>query len=88
MEKVTQLDTFRIITERVGRFNVQGKRLLIPEMNPFSSHLLASIFHSFGVNAIVMDTYEGLDLGKKFTSGKECFPCIVTLGDILYFMEK
>jgi len=88
MEKVTQLDTFRVISERVGRFNVKGKRFLIPEMNPFGSHLLAAIFQSFGVNASVMDTYEGLDLGKKFTSGKECFPCIVTLGDILYFMEK
>ena len=88
MEKVTQLDTFRVISERVGRFNVKGKRFLIPEMNPFSSHLLAGIFRSFGVNASVMDTYEGLDLGKKFTSGKECFPCIVTLGDILSFMEK
>ncbi len=88
MEKVTQLDTFRVIAERVGRFNVEGKRFLIPEMNRFSSHLLAGVFQSFGVNASVMETYEGLDLGKKFTSGKECFPCVVTLGDILYFMEK
>jgi len=88
MEKVTQLDTFRLMAERVGRFNVEGKRFLIPEMNRFSSHLLAGVFQSFGVNASVMETYEGLDLGKKFTSGKECFPCVVTLGDILYFMEK
>ncbi|NVL92887.1 MAG: CoA activase [Desulfobacterales bacterium] len=88
MEKVTELDTFRVIAERVGRFNVEGKRFLIPEMNRFSSHLLAGVFQSFGVNASVMETYEGLDLGKKFTSGKECFPCVVTLGDILYFMEK
>ena len=88
MEKVTQLDTFRLIAERVGRFNVEGKRFLIPEMNRFTSHLLAGVFQSFGVNASVMETYEGLDLGKKFTSGKECFPCVVTLGDILYFMEK
>jgi len=88
MEKVTQLDTFRLMAERVGRFNVEGKRFLIPEMNRFSSHLLAGVFQGFGVNASVMETYEGLDLGKKFTSGKECFPCVVTLGDILYFMEK
>jgi predicted nucleotide-binding protein (sugar kinase/HSP70/actin superfamily) len=88
MEKVTQLDTFRVMAEGVGRFNVQGKRFLIPEMNPFNSHLLAGVFHSYGVNSEVMKTYEGLDLGKKFTSGKECFPCVVTLGDILYFMER
>jgi predicted nucleotide-binding protein (sugar kinase/HSP70/actin superfamily) len=88
MEKITQLDTFRVMAERVGRFDVRGKRFLIPEMNPVNSHLLAGVFKSYGVKSEVMETYEGLDLGKKFTSGKECFPCVVTLGDILYFMEK
>ena len=88
MEKVTKLDTFKAISEGIGRFSVQGKRFLIPEMNRFTSHLLGGVFRSFGVNSEVMETYEGLDLGKKFTSGKECFPCIVTLGDILFFMEK
>jgi predicted nucleotide-binding protein (sugar kinase/HSP70/actin superfamily) len=88
MEKVTQLDTFRDMAERVGRFSAQGKRFLIPEMNPMNSHLLAGVFQGFGTPAEVMETYTGLDLGKKYTSGKECFPCVVTLGDILYFMEK
>jgi predicted nucleotide-binding protein (sugar kinase/HSP70/actin superfamily) len=27
-------------------------------------------------------------MGKEFTSGKECFPCQVTLGDILYFLRQ
>ena len=88
MAKVTQLDTFRVMAERVGRFDVQGKRFLVPEMNPVNSHLLAGVFKSYGVKSEVMETYEGLDLGKKYTSGKECFPCVVTLGDLLYFMEK
>jgi len=88
MEKVTQLDTFRVISERVGRFSVQGKTFLIPEMNRIGCHLLAGVFRGFGTNAKVIETYEGLDLGKEFTSGKECFPCIVTLGDILLFMKK
>jgi len=88
MEKVTQLDTFRDMAERVGRFSAQGKRFLVPEMNPMNSHLLAGVFQGFGTPAEVMETYTGLDLGKKYTSGKECFPCVVTLGDILYFMEK
>jgi len=88
MEKITQLDTFRTMAERVGRFYAQGKRFLIPEMNPMNSHLLAGVFQSFGTPAEVLETYAGLDLGKKYTSGKECFPCVVTLGDILYFMEK
>jgi predicted nucleotide-binding protein (sugar kinase/HSP70/actin superfamily) len=88
MKKVHQLDTFRVISERVGRFDVQGKRFLIPEMNRIGGHLLAGVFRGFGISASVMETFEGLDLGKEFTSGKECFPCVVTLGDILLFMKK
>lgn len=88
MKKAHQLDTFRVISERVGRFDVQGKRFLIPEMSRIGSHLLAGVFRGFGISASVMETFEGLDLGKEFTSGKECFPCVVTLGDILLFMKK
>ena len=88
MKKVYQLDNFRTITERVGQFNAQGKKFLIPEMNRIGGHLLSGVLRSFGVNAEVMETYEGLDLGKKFTSGKECFPCVITLGDILLYMKK
>jgi len=55
MEKVYQLDAFRAISERVGKFNVEGKRLLIPEMNRIGSHLMAGVFRGFGINASVMD---------------------------------
>jgi predicted nucleotide-binding protein (sugar kinase/HSP70/actin superfamily) len=88
MNTVHQLDTFRVISEGVGRFNVQEKTCLIPEMNRVGCHLMAGVFRGFGIHAEVMDTYKGLDLGKEFTSGKECFPCVVTLGDILQFMKK
>ncbi|MCK4404507.1 MAG: CoA activase [candidate division Zixibacteria bacterium] len=29
-----------------------------------------------------------LILGRKFTSGKECYPCILTTGDLLKFLKK
>ena len=74
--------------EKVKQFDVTGKTLLIPEMAPFASRLLAACFRAVGVNALVMETYKGLALGKEFTSGKECFPCQVTLGDILYFLRR
>ena len=88
MNKVQQLEPFRVMSEGVGRFSVQGKTCLIPEMNRIGCHLMAGVFRGFGINATVMETYEGLDLGKEFTSGKECFPCVVTLGDILLHMQK
>jgi predicted nucleotide-binding protein (sugar kinase/HSP70/actin superfamily) len=67
---------------------LRKKTLLIPEMNQTGAHLLAATFRSFGLRARVMDTYKGLDLGKEYTSGKECYPCQVTMGDILHFIEK
>lgn len=80
--------TFQSFQDKVGRFKLKGKTFLIPQMNRIGAHLLAGAFRSFGVHALVMDTYKGLDLGKEFTSGKECFPCQVTTGDILLYMQK
>jgi predicted nucleotide-binding protein (sugar kinase/HSP70/actin superfamily) len=80
--------TFRSFSEKVGRFKLKGKTFLIPQMNRIGGHLLAGTFRSFGIHALVMDTYRGLDLGKEFTSGKECFPCQVTTVDILFYMQK
>lgn len=80
--------TFRSLSENVGQFDLRDKTLLLPEMNRIGCHLIAGTFRSFGINALVMETYKGLDLGKEFTSGKECFPCQVTTGDILLFIKK
>ena len=78
---------FDSLTRRIGKFHLQNKTVLIPAMNRIAAHLIAATFRSFGSNAMVLNTYEGLDLGKKYTSGKECFPCQVTLGDILFFLK-
>ena len=45
----------------------------------------ASVLRSCGIKAEVLPapTDESTELGRQFTNGKECFPCIVTMGDIL-----
>jgi predicted nucleotide-binding protein (sugar kinase/HSP70/actin superfamily) len=80
--------SFKSLTNNVGRFNLSNKTFLIPQMNRIGGHLLAATFRGFGIHAKVMDTYKGLDLGMEYTSGKECYPCQITTGDILYYMEK
>jgi len=57
-------------------------------MNRIGCNLLAGVFRSFDIDAVVMPTYEGLDMGMEYTSGKECYPCQVTLGDVLFFLEN
>ncbi|HDZ89677.1 MAG: CoA activase [Deltaproteobacteria bacterium] len=87
MEKA-KIVGFQALTDKVGRFSLRDKICLIPEMNRIGSHLLAAVFRGFGINARVMETYKGLDLGREYTSGKECYPCQITMGDILYCMKE
>jgi predicted nucleotide-binding protein (sugar kinase/HSP70/actin superfamily) len=81
-------NNFGSLTNSIGKFNLQNKKVLIPEMNRIAAHFIAATFRGFGIHAKVLETYQGLDFGKKYTSGKECFPCQITMGDILYFLKK
>lgn len=86
--KVIGMNLFRSIGRKARRTDLKNRKLLIPQMNKIGGHLLAATFRGFGIDAIVMETYKGLDQAKRLMSGKECFPCQVTMGDILYFMKK
>jgi len=79
---------FKSLTENVGKFNLSGKTVLMPEMNRIGCRLIAAAFRSFGIRAVVMDTCKGIELGLEHSSGKECYPCHITLGDILHYMKK
>ena len=78
----------RSVTERLGRFQLSGKKVVLPDMNRTSARFLASTFRGFGIDAQVMDTCKGLDLGQEYSSGKECYPCQITTGDILHFLTQ
>jgi predicted nucleotide-binding protein (sugar kinase/HSP70/actin superfamily) len=75
-------------TKTVGKIELGKSKVLIPEMNHSSAHLFSAALKAFAVDAQVLETGRGLELAKKFTSGKECFPCLVTLGDLLNFVEE
>ena len=79
---------FSSLSEGEGRISDKDKILLLPEMARRANHLVAGALRSFGIDARVIDTYKGMDLGKEFTSGKECYPCQVTTGDILHFLKS
>jgi len=86
--EATQETDRQFSLQTVGRIRLDHSRFLIPDMNPTTTPLLAATLRSFGIDAHILPTYKGLDFGRKFTSGKECFPCLVTLGDLLYFIEE
>ncbi|MEE9614845.1 MAG: acyl-CoA dehydratase activase-related protein, partial [Thermodesulfobacteriota bacterium] len=65
------------------------KRLYIPNMSD-GTHALAAAFQAFGVDAEVMPDPddESLKLGRRYTSGKECYPTTLTTGDMVKMIRS
>ncbi len=66
-----------------------GRTIYIPWMDDHA-HALAAAFRHCGQDAEVMPIgdEETLRWGRKYTSGKECLPCIITTGDMLKILNK
>ena len=64
--------------------NRDGRTLYIPYMDD-PGIALAAALRSRGVHAeaLPLSDDKTLELGKRYTTGKECYPCIITTGDIL-----
>jgi predicted nucleotide-binding protein (sugar kinase/HSP70/actin superfamily) len=54
------------------------------------AYALRAAFERYGLTAEVMDEPDEatLELGKRFTSGKECFPCQITTGDMIKYIHR
>jgi predicted CoA-substrate-specific enzyme activase len=62
----------------------RGRIIYIPRMSDHA-FALAAAFEHCGVEAEVLPESDKktTDIGKKYVSGKECYPCAVTTGDML-----
>ncbi|MCS7199305.1 MAG: acyl-CoA dehydratase activase [Caldimicrobium sp.] len=76
-------------------FNIQrihpteGRTIYIPYMADHA-RALAAAFRACGVRAEVLPEpdEEALELGRKWTSGKECYPTILTTGDLVKLIKR
>jgi predicted CoA-substrate-specific enzyme activase len=77
-KKLSEEIPIRVLTERKKR------TLYIPYMCDHGRMIAASM-RANGVmaEALPMADKQSIDIGRKFTSGKECYPAIVTTGDIV-----
>jgi predicted CoA-substrate-specific enzyme activase len=68
---------------KTGQFSKE-RTIFIPRMSDHSL-ALAGAFEYCGVAAEVLPESSGetVDIGKKYVSGKECYPCAVTTGDMI-----
>ena len=64
-------------------------KLLIPRMGD-DAQILAAGFKGAGANCVCLPvpTRETLLLGRRYTSGKECLPMLITLGSLLEYIQK
>jgi predicted CoA-substrate-specific enzyme activase len=76
---------FKNDTEWKYKFSANNKRTMyIPYMHD-SGRMAAAAMRANGVaaEALPMPDKISLELGRKYTSGKECYPAILTTGDIV-----
>ena len=64
--------------------SIKGRKVYVPLMSDHA-HGVAAAFQACGVAAEAMPPSDArtLELGLKHTSGKECYPCALTTGDML-----
>jgi predicted nucleotide-binding protein (sugar kinase/HSP70/actin superfamily) len=67
-----------------------GKKVYIPIMAEGSSEVFAACFRWLGVEAYATPPSNARtkELGAKFTSGDECYPAKITVGDFLRIVEQ
>jgi predicted CoA-substrate-specific enzyme activase len=61
-----------------------GGVVYVPFMDDHA-RVIAAAMRCHGLRAVALppSDAESVDIGRQYTSGKECFPCIVTTGDIV-----
>lgn len=67
-----------------------GRTLWIPRMTYAGARMFAAVFQSVGVDARVTpeSNDQTLELGGLYTSGEECYPKKVTLGDFMRIVHS
>jgi predicted CoA-substrate-specific enzyme activase len=65
-------------------FSLKKRTVYMPHMAAHS-HAIRAAFESCGVSAEILpdSDRESVDIGRRYVSGKECYPYLVTTGDML-----
>jgi hypothetical protein len=92
------LDSLRNIKDKKGSVRKEkdaarrknlAKKIYVPNMSD-GSHALAAAFEACGLEAEVIPEPDGesLRLGRAYTSGRECYPNILTTGDMVKITRR
>lgn len=77
-------------TEPAAGHPLAEKRIYIPPMAYGSARAFASAFRAIGLDAepTPPSDHRTSELGAKYTSGDECYPAKVTVGDFMKLLER
>ncbi|MBW2141282.1 MAG: CoA activase, partial [Deltaproteobacteria bacterium] len=69
--------------------DIKRRKIFIPPMTDHT-YAIAAGFEACGVEAEVLPPSDSdtLKLGRKLTSGKECYPCCLTTGDMVRLIDR
>jgi predicted CoA-substrate-specific enzyme activase len=72
------------VTVRKRGIQTGTRKVFVPPMTD-QAYAVAAAFRACGVESKVLPDSddETLTIGRQFTSGKECYPCILTTGDMI-----
>ncbi len=98
---ITRLEAFLDSLENIGGAtdekissgrsleDFSNRTLYIPYMGNHA-HVVAAAFRRCGVRSEVIPVADeqSLELGRKYTTGKECYPCILTTGDMIKLLRE
>ena len=78
-----------MIAKSKSRGRLEGRKLWIPRMSYIGARMLAAVFRSIGIDAEATPPSDErtLELGGLHTSGEECYPEKVTMGDFLRIIQ-
>ena len=78
------------VLKAVAEFGLEGRTLYLPHMPYGGTYLLAAAIRSIGFDCwpVTHSDDRTLDLGGKVTSGEECYPQKITVGDFLRMIEE
>jgi len=70
--------------------SVKGRKVYVPQMSKGGAIAFAAAFRSVGLDAHICPDSDArtLELGGRYTSGEECLPARVTLGNFLKIVEQ
>jgi len=74
----------------VKKKTLEGRTLYVPQMTYDGSMALAAAMRSVGIDSTIspFSDERTIELGAKYTSGDECYPETVTLGNLLKLAEE